>query len=69
VRSDRSHYTRGFVSGNERESHVAPDAFNGLVVGGANATGSNADQGFIGPRLRNWLILQLEPVKIVQDRG
>jgi hypothetical protein len=57
------------VSWNERESHVAPDAFDGLVVGGANAAGSNADQGFIGPRLRNWPILQLKPVKIVQDRG
>jgi hypothetical protein len=62
-------HPRRFVTGNEWKSHVTPNAFNGLEVGRAEATGPNSDQDFAWARCGRWNFLQLEPMVLTKDSG
>jgi hypothetical protein len=64
VRPHCRRYTGRFMTGNERKMHVPANAFDCLIVGGANPARSYPHHRFIGTRLRDRPILQDELIEI-----
>jgi len=70
ARADGGDDSAGLVADDGGKGHIAPDALDGLVVGGADAAGFDADEDVaVALRLGHGYSFEPEVVEVVEHGG